>query len=215
MVLQELIERIFLFRAHSPSALLTGLISAESRQRLDGRLPDNCNLLGQYSLQVDFEMSFSQLNQERNLSLSHFELLLQLFVDRFPQLCFETVQQPAGSGLVRFQELADSLEVDPLQIVQIEHQSFLSVQLFQCGCQALRYHFSRALNIAFFYVLICSAMRVVGWQVGFQIIDWEVPLMEANLIDGHPVNHNFEPAFQRSEAMVLGDLALSTPTFVR
>ncbi len=38
--------------------------------------------------------------------------------------------------------------------------------------------------------------------------------MEANLINGHPMNHNFDPAFQRSKAMVLRNLAFSTPAFV-
>ncbi len=69
--------------------------------------------------------------------------------------------QSAGGGLVRLQELADSLEVDAVQVVQVQHQSLLSVQLLQSSCEALRHHVPGAMNISFLDRFIRPAMRAV------------------------------------------------------
>src|SRR5262245_22564503 len=88
-------------------------------QRLDGVSPENCKLLRQYFLQVDLQMSLSQLDQVPYLGLSHLKLILELPVHRPVQLGLELFHQSAGRGLVRLQQLGNSLEVDAFQVVQV------------------------------------------------------------------------------------------------
>src|SRR6186713_2392759 len=106
-------------------------------------------------------MSLSQFDQVRNLSLSHLEFLLELLVYGLVQLSLEPFYQSAGGGLVRLQELADSLEVHTVQVVQAQHQSLLSAQLLQSACEALRHHVAGTLGISFFDRFIRPAMHAI------------------------------------------------------